>query len=217
MTKKLTQTQKELNKASAINEIHLAAIEYKNNVVGKKFLYVFDNRFIEVSFKKSNFKHLTGVDTKLSADDFYKCAVRGKLKKTQIFFSSAHPYALYEKKVKHIQDISKLAKSQSVILEEIMTNTTTFKFGTTNLSFTLLLEHEYDSSGNAKSECYIVKSLRDEDCFDKASDYFLVTNVFEKESNDKKYSTILYSDNNKLPSELKGKINDSIKNKFIFE
>ena len=217
MAKSLTQTQKELNKANAINEIHLAAVEFKNNVVGKKFLYVFDNRYIEVSFKKGNFKHLTGVDTKLSANDFYKYAVKGTLKKTHIFFSSNHPYALYEKKVKHIQDISKLAKSQSVMLEDIKTGTTTFKFGTTDLYFTLLMEHEYDTAGNAKSECYIVKSLRDEDCFDKASGYFLVTNVFVKDSNDKKYSNILYSENNILPNELEEKIDDCIKSQFIFK
>ncbi len=52
MAKSLTQTQKELNKANAINEIHLAAVEFKNNVVGKKFLYVLIIDILKFLLKK---------------------------------------------------------------------------------------------------------------------------------------------------------------------
>ena len=34
---------------------------------GKRFLYVFEDRYIEVLYKAANFRHLTGGDTNLSA------------------------------------------------------------------------------------------------------------------------------------------------------
>ena len=40
---------------------------YRKHLVGKRFLYVFESRYIEVLYKASNFRHLTGVDTNLSA------------------------------------------------------------------------------------------------------------------------------------------------------
>ena len=219
MGKRIDETKKALNKINAVNEIHKAAIEYKNEVLGKKFLYVFDNRYIEVIFKKSDFRHLTGVDTKLGAKDFFNYAVNGKLKASHIFFSSVHPYELHEKKVRHIQDISKLAKKESIILEDISTDKESFKFGTTDLNFTILMDLSYDDFGNPVNECYNVKSLRDEDCFKKAKNCFEVTNIFVKAYGDKKYSCLLYSDprNKVLPKELESKIDDSIKNDFIFK
>ncbi|MCD8045757.1 MAG: hypothetical protein LUE90_03745 [Clostridiales bacterium] len=35
-------------------------------------MYVFDNRYIEVIFKKENFRHLTGIDTNLTANPALK-------------------------------------------------------------------------------------------------------------------------------------------------
>ena len=35
-------------------------------------MYVFDDRYIEVIYKADNFKHLTGVDSHLSAKQFFK-------------------------------------------------------------------------------------------------------------------------------------------------
>ena len=51
-----------------VKKIIQAARVYKNNLVGKTFMYVFDNRYIEVMYKASNFKHLMGVDK-----SFCKC------------------------------------------------------------------------------------------------------------------------------------------------
>jgi len=60
-------------------QIKSAAALFKQHLVGRKFMYVFDNRYIEVIFKKENFRHLTGIDTNLSANQFYQYAVKGKL------------------------------------------------------------------------------------------------------------------------------------------
>ncbi|MFI3202199.1 MAG: PBECR4 domain-containing protein [Eubacteriales bacterium] len=36
--------------------------DYKEHLLGNIFMIVFDNRYIEVSFRKRDFTHLTGVD-----------------------------------------------------------------------------------------------------------------------------------------------------------
>ena len=64
-------------KVNIIPEIYAAALEYKNNMVGKTFLYVFDNRFIEVIFKTDNFKHLLGIASTLTPNEFYNEAISG--------------------------------------------------------------------------------------------------------------------------------------------
>ena len=50
------------------------------------------------------------------------------------------------------------------MLEEIVTDTRTYKFGTTDLEFSLCMNKEHDDQGVEKGDCYIVESLRDEDC-----------------------------------------------------
>lgn len=49
-----------------------SAIIYSQNLAGKVFLYVYGDEYFEVSFPVNHFLHLTGVETRLSAKDFYK-------------------------------------------------------------------------------------------------------------------------------------------------
>lgn len=67
------------------------------------------------------------------------------------------------------------------MLEEIHTDTKTYKFGTTDLNFTLCLNKEYNTDGKEKSECYIVESLRDEDCFSKCKTAYEVNYIFQSQ------------------------------------
>lgn len=182
------------DRKNVVQIIQRAANAYKRNLVGRRFLYVFDGRFIEVLYKADNFRHLTGVDTTLSARRFYQYAVSGKLSASQIFFSHTHPYDLCIKKLKHIEQIAGLAGTECFMLEEIRTSTTMYKFGTTNLNFSLCLNKEYDESGNEKSECYIVQSLRDEDCFSKSKGVYTVTHILSRANDEKKYNTALYAE-----------------------
>ena len=52
-------------------EIHRSALKYKEIFVGNTYMFVFNNDYVEVMFKKSSFMHLTGVASCLKADDFY--------------------------------------------------------------------------------------------------------------------------------------------------
>ena len=148
--------KKKHEREQIVREINKAAQLYKQHLVGKKFLYVFDERYIEVCYKIDGFRHLTGVETNLSAKRFYQYAVKNQLQSTQIYFSNKHPFQLCKRKLKHIKEIAVLASSENFMLEEIHTDTKTYKFGTTDLNFTLCLNKEYNTDGKEKSECYIV-------------------------------------------------------------
>ena len=177
-------------------EICKAAKLYKEYLVGKKFAYVFDDRYIEVLYKKTNFKHLTGVECDMSADNFYRNAVKNRLQDSQIYFSNSHPFALSKRKVQHLCDIPRLAGNENFMLEEIITSTKTYKFKTTDLKFSLCMNKECDASGYEKSDCYIVESLRDEDCFSKCKNAYVVTHILSKDNTAKEYTNLLFVDKN---------------------
>lgn len=199
---KQAATKKQVRIKELLAAIESAAKLYKQTLVGRKFLYVFDGRYIEVIYKAQNFKHLTGVESPLSAKRFYSNALHGQLEANQISFSKAHPYELCLRKVKHLHEIADLAQSESFMLEEISTKTQSYKFGTTDLNFTLCMNRELDTNGNERSECYIVQSLRDEDCFARAQNVYTVTHVLAKSNDVPYYTELVYLDRNEALSTL---------------
>ncbi len=207
MNKKKSNDRKQI-----IYEINKAAQLYKEHLIGKKFLYVFDDRYIEVCYKANNFRHLTGVETSLSAKRFYQYAVKKQLQSSQIYFTSRHPYSLCKKKLKHICEIAVLASTENFMLEEILTNTRSYRFGATNLKFTLCLNKECDDNGQEKSECYIVESLRDEDCFSKCKIAYEVSHILSKGNTAKKYSDLLFMDKKSNMEDLSDDIASMIEN-----
>ena len=196
-----------------VRQIKTAALNYKTNLVGRTFLYVFDDRYIEVIFKSSSFKHLTGVDSHLSADMFYRAAFKNKLSISDVQFNKEHPYKNCVRKIKHINDLASLVLGECFMLENITTKTHTFQFGTTDMNFSLLFDSDVDSFGNLKSEKYIVKSLRDEDCFNKSKNAYVVTHILSKSNDAKLYDKIVYIDSNanqNLPLEVSNKLHPDL-------
>lgn len=53
--------KKQQDREKIVQEIKKAAALYKKYLVGKRFLYVFEGRYIEVIYKSANFRHLTQV------------------------------------------------------------------------------------------------------------------------------------------------------------
>ena len=79
------------DKKNAIRQgIVNAAIVYSQNLGGKTFLYVYGDEYFEVSFPIDHFLHLTGVETRLSAKDFYKNAKKSILTNNQFYFDVRH-------------------------------------------------------------------------------------------------------------------------------
>lgn len=71
-----------VDKKNAIRQgITEAEIVYFQNLAGKTLLYVCGDEYFEVSFPIDHFLHLTGVETRLSAKDFYNNAKKSILTK----------------------------------------------------------------------------------------------------------------------------------------
>lgn len=189
-------TRKQIDRKAIVMAIESAAALYKQHLVGYTFMYVFDDRYIEVIYKTENFKHLTGVDSSLSARAFYKNAVSHRLQATQIYFSARHPYRLCKRKLAHLAEIPLLAGNESFMLEEITTATRAYKFGNTNLQFTLCMNKEFTADGQPKGNCYVVESIRDEDCFARSKNVYEITHIYRRRNDAKLYDTELYSSPN---------------------
>lgn len=208
---------KQRDREKIVQEIKTAASLYKKHLVGKRFLYVFEGRYIEVIYKAANFRHLTGVATNLSAKQFYNYAAKRLLQASQIYFTPQHPFSLCKRKIKHIGQVATLAGSEGFMLEEVITNTRTYKFGTTNLNFTLCMNKELDANGLPKGDCFVVESLRDEDCFSKSRTAYAVTHIFSKPNDQKKYTELLFKEETEsvesLPEEIRNMLDEKLLHK----
>lgn len=92
------------------------------------------------------------------------------------------------------------------MLEEIVTDTRTYKFGTTDLEFSLCMNKEHDDQGVEKGDCYIVESLRDEDCFSKSKNAYEVTHILAKDNTAATYTDVLFVDKSSNLQQLPEKI-----------
>lgn len=110
---------------------------YSRELAGKCFLYIYGEKYVEVSFPTDHFLHLTGVETDLFANDFYKKAKKGKLTCVQFSFSSRHTYANARKKLPCLKRLPELTNGLVCILKDMKTVRITYKLSVTNLEFTL--------------------------------------------------------------------------------
>lgn len=95
-------------------------------------------------------------------------------------------------------------------MEEITTNTQSYKFGTTDLNFTLCMNKEKDDQENEKGDCFVVESLRDEDCFSKSNQAYVVTHIFARQNDVKKYTDMLYIDSSASMEDLPENVKDML-------
>ncbi len=181
-------------KAEIVKKITVAARAFKEKLVGKSFLYIFEGRTVEVIYRAKDFMHLTGVDTNMSGEQFFKDAVRGKLQANQIFFSQRHPYDLCAKKMSQLANLSLVIDSEVVVLENITTDTFTYRFGVTDLVFTIGLSEVTDKNGEAVGNCYFARTLRIDDSFSKSANALEVNFILSKPNSQQLYSTVTYSD-----------------------
>ncbi|MBP3361756.1 MAG: hypothetical protein J6N52_12930 [Clostridia bacterium] len=204
------------NKIQITQSIIQAASVYKTKMVGYVFLYVFEGRYIEVIYRAKDFMHLTGVDSNLSSIAFYREAVKGNLRHNQIYFSQRHPYDLCVQKMTQLQNISAATNSGIFMLENLATDTFTYKFGLTELNFTLCLKKDVDTLGNVVSDKYVVRSLRVEDSVSRSSDAYEVQYIFAKRNDERLYNVLKYRDKrydiSSLPQNILNKLDISLFN-----
>ncbi len=200
------------DKKNAIRQdiINSAGI-YSQNLAGKAFLYVYGEEFFEVSFPIDHFLHLTGVETNLSAKDFYKNAKKGKLTNSQFYFDARHPYANAKKKLPCLKRLPELTNDMVCILKDMQTVTIIYKLSVTNLEFTLGLTENVDSQGKKVNDFFLPMSLRVEDSsVEKSNDGEIVDFIFTKDASVAKYDSMLVEDKHKcIPECIKHLISDN--------
>jgi len=206
-----------LNKFQILKLIYIAANIYKDKLLNKQFMFVFNNEFVEVQFKKENFKHLTGVDSVLSANQFFKKIISLRLYPGHIQFNSYHPYELSISKLSYLNKIDYLLHNECVALKDITTQTSKYTFGSTNLYFALLFEKEINENGHAVSSKLIIKSIRGGCCIDKAKTKYFVDYIFSKDSNSNKYNNLCFYKDLKIeiPKEVINKLDKDLIDKII--
>ena len=192
------------------NIIDSAAI-YSQNLAGKVFLYVYGNEFFEVSFPVDHFLHLTGVETRLSAKDFYKNAKRAILTNNQFYFDTRHPYANAKKKLPCLKRLPELTNDTVCILKDMQTLTIVYKLSVTNLEFTLGLTENTDDKGNKINDFFLPMSLRVEDSsVEKSNDGEVVDFIFSRDASVSRYETLLVKDESKnIPNCIKHLIKEN--------
>lgn len=90
--------------------------------------------------------------------------------------------------------IPQLAVSECFMLENIATRTRSYKFGSTDLEFTLCMSGSTPSTDASHAKGYTVISLRDEDCFEKSANVYEVSHIFSKSNTSKLYDKMVYVD-----------------------
>lgn len=192
-------------------EIMDSAVIYSSDLAGKTFLYVYGNDFFEVSFPVDHFLHLTGVETRLSAKDFYKNAKKGILTNSQFYFSVRHPYANAKKKLPCLKRLPELTNEMVCILKDMQTVTIMYKLSVTNLEFTLGLTENLDNYGKKINDYFLPMSLRVEDSsVEKSTDGDIVDFIFAKDASKAKYSDLIVKDESKnIPDSVRHLIDDN--------
>ena len=185
---------------------------YSQKLAGKAFLYVYGEEFFEVSFQIDHFLHLTGVETKLSAKDFYKNAKKGQLTNSQFYFDARHPYANAKKKLPCLKRLPELTNDMVCILKDMQTVTIIYKLSVTNLEFTLGLTENIDNQGKRVNDFFLPMSLRVEDTsVEKSNDGEIVDFIFSKDASKTKYDFMLVEDKHKtIPDCVKHLISDTL-------
>ncbi len=188
---------------------------YKDKLAGKYFLYVFDNRCIEVFFGRENFKHLTGVDSYLNGENFYSKAEKQRLTTKQFWFNS---FRTARNKCGCLSRLSELVSNDVILLEEIKTDSCTYSFGTTNLDFSVGFAERTmrNKMGEYKTipHQFVPKTLRAKDkFFEKSKNVYEVDYIFSKDNDLSKYDSILYTSKRSapLPDSIKIILDESIK------
>lgn len=198
-------------KKDAIREqIVDAASVYSKELAGKAFLYVYGEEYFEVSFPIDNFLHLTGVETKLSAKDFYRNAKRGKLSNNQFYFTQRHPFANSKKKLPCLQRLPELTNDIVCVLKDLQTVTIVYKLSVTNLEFTLGLTENLDERGNKINNFFLPMSLRVKDSsVEKSGDGEIIDFIFSKNASKSTYEIMLVKDEHKcIPKCIRHLISD---------
>lgn len=199
-------------KESIRAQIIAASHVYRDHLAGKIFLYVIGEESFEVAFQTDRFMHLTGVNSTLTAQNFYDKAKSSTLTTQQICFDSKHPYAAAKKKLPCLMLLHNLTNSLICVVKDMKTVTLTYKIGLTNIDFTIGLTENTDFEGNKINDWFLPRTLRTKDkAIENSTKAELVDFIFMRDASLEKYQTATFIDKDKkLPDFIKPKLSDSL-------
>ena len=205
--------KKEDKKTLLRNNIISASQIYRDNLAGKVFLYVIGDEYFEVSFQTDRFMHLTGVNSSLSAQNFYERAKDSVLTNQQFFFDANHKFDSAKKKVKALQNLPDLTNSLVCALKDMSTLTLTYKIGLTNIDFTIGLTENTDYEGNKINDWFLPRTLRVGDkAIENSAQSEFVDFIFFKDASIAKYTEVAFIDKNKtIPSSIESMLSQKVK------
>lgn len=203
---------KQDKKENIRKQIIAASHAYRDKLAGKVFLYVVGNDYFEVVFQTDRFMHLTGVNSKLNAQDFYEKAKNSTLSTGQIYFDQAHHYNGAKKKLPCLLQLSTLTNDLVCVVKDMQTVTLTYKIGVTNLNFTLGLTENVDFNGNKINDWFLPRTLRVKDkAIENSCDSEFVDFIFSKDASNDKYTTMTFAEKGKeAPLSIKGLLDESL-------
>lgn len=112
-----------MKKSSALKLISNSARIYSDRLLNNNYLFITgSNLYLETCFKDTNFKHLTGVESKLSPKQFYKNALDSKLTERDIDFKENGTTQIKLNILESILDIHKVAKMLGIYNKNNLTN-----------------------------------------------------------------------------------------------
>ena len=189
-----------------------ASCVYRDNLAGKVFLYVIGKEYFEVVFQTDRFMHLTGVNSKLTAQEFYDKATESELTTGQIYFDKEHPYHGAKKKLPCLLLLPALTNSLVCVVKDMKTLTLTYKLGVTNLDFTIGLTENVDFEGNKINDWFLPRTLRVKDkSIENSSSAEFVDFIFSKDASMDKYDTMAFSEGGQeIPETIKKLLNERL-------
>lgn len=191
----MNKMPKKKDKFEIAKRINNAGQQYKNDLVGKTFLILYEGHSIEVLFKTENFLHLCGVDTLLYAKEFYRKAVKGQIKPSEIGFSDIHPYVFADIKTRHLSEAFSLLKRDSLVITNISTQSRSYELGTTDFELVLCFDAQLNDNGVKTSDILIPYSLRVEEIANnRYKEIYEVDYVLSKPSDEKTYTNVEFGD-----------------------
>ena len=205
-------TTRDIKNEQIRNQIIAAAQIYRDNLAGKVFLYVYGESYFEVVFPTDRFRHLTGVDSSISAQDFYNKAKDSTLSTGQILYDIKHTYKGAKRKLPCLMVLPMLTNGVVCVVKDLQTVTLTYRIGVTNLDFTIGLAENLDLEGNKINDWFLPRTLRVKDkAIENSTDAEFVDFIFSKDASNDKYSKIAYADKDKkLPLVIREFLSDSL-------
>lgn len=205
---------KEYSKKEIINRLYAGAKAYKENLLNKNILFIFENKkekkleSIETIFLASNFLHLTGIEYPKSANKFLNDCLENKISKNNIYIKNKVFTKLKLEVLENAMCINKCAKAigdfnqnkVNIKIEKVIGNTRCC-LGLSNLN-----------SNKQKLKYYYPKTLLQDNLKNNVLNENKILAILSKNKNQKLYNEITYLSNKVLLSNL---VNNKEINKIV--